>query len=108
MKYAPLESAIELPFYYSLAQHKIDYDKLDDSPRKVLGQYVPRDGQRLQVQGNALIADDTSKDACRAEGMIKNFNTIEDFKKADRSGMLRRAATTVGRGREGSLSRKER
>jgi ubiquitin-like modifier-activating enzyme ATG7 len=58
MKYAPLESAIDLPFYYSLAQHKIDYDKLDDSPRKVLGQYVPRDGQRLQVQGNALIADE--------------------------------------------------
>jgi hypothetical protein len=34
-------------------------------------------------------------DACRAEGMIKNFNTIEEFKKADRAGMMKRAANTV-------------
>jgi ubiquitin-like modifier-activating enzyme ATG7 len=57
VKYAPFESAIDLPFYYSLASHKIDYDKLDDSPRKVLGRYVPRDGHRMQIQGDALEAD---------------------------------------------------
>lgn len=32
---------------------------------------------------------------CRAEGMIKNFNTIEEFKKADRPAMLKKSATTV-------------
>jgi len=36
-----------------------------------------------------------AKDSCRAEGMIKNFNTLEEFKKADRSGMLKRTAATV-------------
>lgn len=36
-----------------------------------------------------------AKDACRGEGMIKNFNTIEDFKRADRPTMLKRAAKTV-------------
>ncbi|KAF8541015.1 hypothetical protein BDD12DRAFT_916812 [Trichophaea hybrida] len=103
VKYAPFESAIDLPFYYSLAAHKIDYDKLDDSPRKVLGRYVPRDGHRMQIQGDALVADRygfsdipiIAKDSCRAEGMIKNFNTLEEFKKADRSGMLKRTATTI-------------
>lgn len=32
---------------------------------------------------------------CRAEGMIKNFNTIEDFRKADRSAMIKKSAQTV-------------
>ena len=58
VKYASFESAIELPFYYSLASHKIDYDKLDDSPRRVLGQYAPWDGQRMQIQGKALEVDE--------------------------------------------------
>lgn len=58
VKYASFESAIELPFYYSLASHKIEYDKLSDAPRRVLGQYVPHDGQRMQVQGDALTADE--------------------------------------------------
>ena len=58
VKFAPFESAIDLPFYYSLASHKIDYDKLDDSPRRVLGQYVPWDKQRMQIQGDALEVDE--------------------------------------------------
>lgn len=58
VKYAPFESAIDLPFYYSLAAHKIDYDKLDDSPRRVLGRYVPRDGHRMQICGDALETDE--------------------------------------------------
>lgn len=57
MKYAPFSSLIELPFYYSLASHKIDHDKLDESPRTVVGQYVPHDGGRMQVHGSALTAD---------------------------------------------------
>jgi ubiquitin-like modifier-activating enzyme ATG7 len=53
MKYAPFTSLIDLPFYYSLASHKIEHDKLDESPRKVVGQYVASDG-RMQISGNAL------------------------------------------------------
>ncbi|KAI5807779.1 hypothetical protein BZA77DRAFT_70418 [Pyronema omphalodes] len=95
LQFAPFESLIELPFYYSLAQHKIDFDKLDDSPRRVMGRYLPKDAQRMQISGDALGADDVAKDACRAEGMIKNFNTLEDFKKADRPLILKRIATTI-------------
>ena len=32
---------------------------------------------------------------CRAEGIIKNVNTIEEFKTADRAGMVNRCAQTV-------------
>lgn len=32
---------------------------------------------------------------CRAEGMIKNVNTIEDFKNTDKNAMLKTAAQQV-------------
>lgn len=35
------------------------------------------------------------KDSCRAEGMIKNFNTIEEFKKASKPEILQKIARTV-------------
>ena len=63
LKFATFTSDIELPFYTSLASHKINHDKLDDSARKLLGLYeirpsdVPEASCRLQVHGNALTND---------------------------------------------------
>ena len=63
LKFATFTSDIELPFYTSLASHKIDYDKLDDSARRLLGLYEirskdkPEASCRLQVHGNALTND---------------------------------------------------
>ena len=63
LKFATFTSDIELPFYTSLASHKINHDKLDDSPRKLLGLYeirpsdAPEASCRLQVHGNALTND---------------------------------------------------
>lgn len=119
IKYATFESVIELPFYHSLASHKINHDKLSDSPRRVIGQYVPGDEQRLLVQGDALSTDEydpessttqqlqekeadigaqqtsVPKVACRAEGKIKNFNTLEEFKNVKRQEWLQKAAEPV-------------
>ncbi len=64
LKFATLISDIELPFYTSLASHKINHDKLNDSARPLLGLYEIRptdhpDGScRLQIHGNALTADE--------------------------------------------------
>lgn len=63
LKFATFTSDIELPFYTSLASHKINHDKLDDSARKLLGLYEirqtdsPEASCRLQVHGNALTND---------------------------------------------------
>ena len=63
LKFATFTSDIELPFYTSLASHKINHDKLDDSARKLLGLYeirptdTPEASCRLQVHGNALTND---------------------------------------------------
>lgn len=64
MKYDSFYSFVELGFYSALAAHKIDYDKLDDSARKLLGIYSPakvnitRDGSRMEIAPNSLIADE--------------------------------------------------
>lgn len=64
LKFATFISDIELPFYTSLASHKINHDKLDDSARRLLGLYeirptdLPDASCRLQLHGNALTNDE--------------------------------------------------
>ena len=63
LKFATLTSDIELPFYTSLASHKINHDKLDDAARRLLGLYeirpsdAPDESCRIQIHGNALTND---------------------------------------------------
>ncbi|KAJ5041227.1 uncharacterized protein L3040_005775 [Drepanopeziza brunnea f. sp. 'multigermtubi'] len=101
LKFAPFGSEIELPFYTALSQFKIDFDKLDDSARPVLGLYEPRmtptpeESCRMQVLGNALTSEDVPAGYIRAEGKIKNVNTIEDFKNMDKAAMLQTAAKQI-------------
>lgn len=64
LQYAPWSSDLELAFYSSLANLKINHDKLDSSARKVLGLYEiqhrdqPERSVRMQVHGNALTSDE--------------------------------------------------
>lgn len=63
LKFATFTSDIELPFYTSLANLKINHDKLDDSSRQILGLYeirptdAPEVSCRLQIHGNSLTSD---------------------------------------------------
>lgn len=103
MQYVPFISDIEIPFYASLAQHKIDTDKLDDSARRVVGLYEirPSDARdhscRMQIHGNALTTDSVPASGAyyRAEGTIKNVNTIEDYRKLDKVALLTQAGRQI-------------
>ncbi|CDM29209.1 hypothetical protein DTO013E5_5911 [Penicillium roqueforti] len=101
MQYAPFASDIELPFYTSLASHKINHDKLDDSARPVLGLYEirPSDPEaascRIQIHGNALTSSEVPAGYYRAEGMIKNVNTVEEYRNMDRSKLLYQAGQMI-------------
>ncbi|KAJ9614086.1 Autophagy protein 7 [Cladophialophora chaetospira] len=101
MQYVPFASDIEIPFYTSLASHKINHDKLDDSARKLLGLYEirPSDSKdhscRMQVHANALKSDDVPTGYYRAEGMIRNFNTIEEYRNIDKLAMIQQAGKTI-------------
>lgn len=59
LQFATFTSEIELPFYSAFFASKLDYDKLDDSARNVLGLYEPKAAEsgpscRMQILGNAL------------------------------------------------------
>lgn len=59
LQFATFTSEIELPFYSALFASKLDYDKLDDSARNVLGLYEsrveePESSCKMQILGNAL------------------------------------------------------
>ncbi|KAJ5750926.1 Ubiquitin-like modifier-activating enzyme atg7 [Penicillium manginii] len=101
MQYAPFASDIDLPFYTTLASHKINHDKLDDSARPVLGLYEIRSTDpdnascRIQIHGNSLACHEAPAGYYRAEGMIKNVNTIEDYRNLDRSHMMTQAGRTI-------------
>ena len=101
MQYVPFVSDIEIPFYASLASHKINHDKLDDSARKLLGLYEirPADNKehscRMQVHANALTSDDVPAGFYRAEGIIRNFNTIEEYRTIDKLAMIQQAGRTI-------------
>ncbi|MCJ1352380.1 MAG: Autophagy protein 7 [Icmadophila ericetorum] len=101
LKFAPFSSDIELPFFTSLASHKINHDKLDDSARRLLGLYELRPSDepdascRMQIRGNALTSDEVPVGFYRAEGMIKNVNTIEEYKIADKTLLISQAGSTI-------------
>lgn len=63
LKFATFTTDIELPFYTTLASHKINHDKLDDSARRLLGLYeirandAPESSCRLQLHANSLTND---------------------------------------------------
>jgi ubiquitin-like modifier-activating enzyme ATG7 len=101
MQYVPFASDIEIPFYASLASHKINHDKLDDSARKLLGLYEirPADSKehscRMQVHANALTSDEVPAGFYRAEGIIRNFNTVEEYRNIDKLAMIQQAGKTI-------------
>lgn len=101
LKFSAFTSQIELPFYSALFSSKLDLDKLDDSARFVLGTYessplaTPEESTRMQILGNALTSNAIGLGQCRAEGMIKNVNTMEDFKSTDKGAMLQTAGRQI-------------
>ncbi|PYH84944.1 E1-like protein-activating [Aspergillus uvarum CBS 121591] len=110
MLYAPFASDIELPFYTALTSQKINHDKLDDSARQVLGLYelrptdAPNASCRMQIHGNALSSDETPSGYYRAEGTIKNVNTIEEYMNTDRARLLQQSGDLVSNAiRDGSI-----
>ncbi|KAK5137943.1 hypothetical protein LTR08_005739 [Meristemomyces frigidus] len=121
LQYAPWTSDIELAFYQALASLKINHDKLDSSARKVLGLYEinhrdkPERSARMQMQASALTSDEyvrirhahtTTRSAYtptdsnpqgfyRAEGLIRNYNTLDDFRTVDKAAHVERAGRMI-------------
>ncbi|KAF8936561.1 Autophagy protein 7 [Dissophora ornata] len=117
LQFHPWASAVEAPFWQLLTQRKMDVFKLDDSPKPVLGYYST--GQQVRVPGKdtsvALPArlclgtgafpdgtDPEQHQAGRipaftfpAPGIVKNTNTIEDFKSIDKTALFKMAVDQI-------------
>ncbi|KAI0005639.1 E1-like protein-activating [Xylariaceae sp. FL0662B] len=101
LKFAPFQSEIELPFYSALFALKLEHDKLSDSARPVIGLYGPRPGTapddsvKMQVLANALTSNHVPMNGIRAEGIIRNTNTLDAFKQVDKTEMIHNAARQI-------------
>ncbi|GJJ75972.1 ubiquitin-like modifier-activating enzyme ATG7 [Entomortierella parvispora] len=111
LQFHPWASAVEASFWQILTQRKMDVFKLDDSPKSILGYYAT--GQQVRVPGK----DTTVAMPARlclgtgafpesphvdhntlnripafsfpAPGLVKNTNTIEDFKALDKTALFK-------------------
>ncbi|WAR54291.1 hypothetical protein PtB15_3B805 [Puccinia triticina] len=113
LQFVPFNSSIDPAFWHSLTQLKIDILKLGDEPVPIQGWYergrwtVERDqsskvinqvgfGNEFRVDGKSLSSDQddhhpqTSSTTGRVAvwGMLKNFNTIEEFKACDKQSLF--------------------
>ncbi|KAJ1562090.1 Autophagy protein 7, partial [Cladochytrium tenue] len=99
VQFEPLSSAVDAGFWHALSEKKVDLFRLDDSPRPIRGHYafgataaavaLP---PRLSVGTAAFGGDERdvhSSLGFLAPGVLKNTNTIEDFKKLDKAASLK-------------------
>ena len=85
LKFIPVKSVIDPGFWESLTKKKLDEWKLDDSEKPLEWSYSP---------GKSFIRfdyDALEKPSSVSCGTLRNFNTIEDFKKLDKKEYLKEA-----------------
>ncbi|KAI9653036.1 MAG: Autophagy protein 7 [Alyxoria varia] len=100
-QYAPWSSDVELSFYSALASQKVDHDKLDDSVHPIVGRYevrpsdAPERSARMQIHGDAFFTGRVPPGLYRADGYLKNANTIEEYKTLFKSPVLEEAGRHI-------------
>ncbi|KAJ3061044.1 Autophagy protein 7, partial [Podochytrium sp. JEL0797] len=97
VQFAALSSYVDATFWHALSQRKIDTFRLDAAPRALHGHYA-QGAARLVLPGAALDEPGILAPGlvpCR--GILINYNTVEDFKNADKPLALRAAADEMWR-----------
>lgn len=113
LTFTPLSSSLDPSFWASLTQLKIDVLKLDEAPVQATGSYTRcshvkdrQSGETVAISspasfsGSDLAAKDEAKQSNTSErvvinGSLRNFNTVEDFKKADKQAILNEQAALL-------------
>ncbi|KAI4526196.1 E1-like protein-activating [Schizophyllum commune Loenen D] len=107
IQFAPLTSQINPTFWHKLTQLKIDVLRLSDAQVPITATYTEgrlikdREGGRDIGLAGSVVLDESSFDDApqgvgkgkgRMKGVLKNFNTIEEFKSCDKAAMLNEVA----------------
>ncbi|CAG9314010.1 ATG7 [Blepharisma stoltei] len=101
LKFYNFTSAIDVGFWQVLAKKKLEEIKLQDDFIGIFGYYSPSQHQDLpplfHVVPDSLIAIESNipHGSIKANGYLKIFNTLEEFKNADREKLLAEAGKNV-------------
>ncbi|KAJ8482112.1 hypothetical protein ONZ45_g15064 [Pleurotus djamor] len=109
VQFAPFSSLVQPSFWHELTSLKVDVLRLSDDSVPITASYTTgksfkdRDtGQEIALGCNITVGSESfEKDfkcplgAVSAHGTLKNFNTIEDFKAADKSTLFNHEADAI-------------
>ncbi|KAI0634643.1 E1-like protein-activating [Trametes polyzona] len=102
VQFAPFQSLVQPAFWHALTNLKIDVLRLSDDALPVHATYSSgravkdrETGKEIALGCNLTLGDDAFSDnphvpqnAVLVKGSFKNFNTIEDFKNADKTALF--------------------
>ncbi|KAJ3416945.1 Autophagy protein 7 [Chytridiales sp. JEL 0842] len=101
LQFEPFQSAVDATFWHTLTSKKIDTFKLDDSPHPISAYYSvgghpsPAPPARLCIGVSAFSDGGVPQGGIGVGGLLRNTNTIEDFKNLDKSSILKQAAEEI-------------
>ncbi|QNP96114.1 YALIA101S04e04478g1_1 [Yarrowia lipolytica] len=88
MSFTPFSSFLEASFFQTLAAKKLNEYKLDDSPKRVSAEYTWQQGRLVFDSDSFSDRDPHCKGVVECPGTLLNYNTIEEFKGADKKALL--------------------
>lgn len=111
VQFAPFSSLAEPAFWHALTELKVNVLRLDDNAIPITASYVSgrsttdrETGAEIALGCNLMVGGDAFSEAAQpaahaviARGIFKNFNTIEDFKAADKTALFNHVTDKVCR-----------
>lgn len=93
IKFAAFQSVVDASFFHSLAAQKLEVHKLEAPSIPVRAAYtIPFAKERQPVMALSNMSTEKNLNELGAPGQVDSFNTIEEFKKADKMKWLREMA----------------
>lgn len=95
LQFDPLESAVDSSFWQVISKLKMDEWKLNDDFQQIIGtlkggKWVMQNGTAFALPCRIFLSSDSlSRDTVGAPGVLKNCNTLEDFKSLDKNTFLK-------------------
>ncbi|KAL7410058.1 hypothetical protein BDY24DRAFT_410611 [Mrakia frigida] len=117
LQFSPLQSAPSPSFFHALTKHKLDVARLDDSLVSITGEYsegkivLDREGGKgeevgipggielglssFESEGEFLSSSSSAPNSTSVPGLLKNFNTIEEFREADKPALFQSVVDSI-------------
>jgi ubiquitin-like modifier-activating enzyme ATG7 len=103
LKFESVESGVDGTFWERLSSNKMQVYKLDDSFIPIQGSYKPgsllvtNNGEKLAIPGRISVSSEsfTKMNQFQVPGILKNTNTLGEFKELDKNLFLKEAGIKI-------------